>query len=387
MSRTHVEPGLDVLLAEGHPRITGGRVGLVCNHTSVSRSLDGAANLLYASGRVDLVALFGPEHGVRGQAQAGITLGDATDEVTGLPAYSLYGERRAPTPEMLAGLDALLFDLQDVGVRYATYLSTMYHCQRAAAEAGLDFVVLDRPNPLRGDRVEGRVLDPAFASFVGVHPIPIRHGMTAGELAGLFASREGWPEPLVVGARGWRRDLWYDETDLPWVLPSPNLPTLDSVALYPGTCLVEGTNLSEGRGTTRPFELVGAPWVRPSELALELRRRGLEGIAFRPTYFTPTFSKHAGESCGGVQVHVTDRNILRPAELGIHLLHALLTLYPERFQWLGGGDGRYFVDWLLGSDAPRLALEAGAQPREVMADWERQASEFVRARQPFLLYE
>ncbi len=379
--------GLDVFLAEGQPELTGRRVGLITNPTGVNRRLRSAIDLLHEIEAVDLVALFGPEHGVRGAAQAGVTVKTATDPRTGLPVHSLYGDALHPTSDMLEGLDALIFDIQDVGVRYATYISTMAYAQSAATAAGLPFVVFDRPNPITGASVEGNVLDPAFASFVGVHPIPIRHGMTAGELARLFAAEHGWAEPVVVEMWGWRRTQWFDETGLPWVQPSPNLPTLDSLALYPGTCLIEGTNVSEGRGTTRPFEVVGAPWLDPLLLADDLERRQLPGVAFRATSFTPTFSKHAGKVCGGVQAHIVDRNALRPVELGMHLLHAIRGLDPDAFAWTERPNGGSFVDLLLGSDRPRLALTTGADVDEVMADWAEQAGIFTDRRRQFLLYE
>ena len=382
-----VRTGLEVLLAEGEPALTGRRVGLVTNHTAVDRRLRSVIDLLHQSSWVELVALFGPEHGVRGDAQAGVEVGAATDARTGLPVHSLYGETQRPTAEMLSGLDALVFDIQDVGVRYATYVSTMAYAQEAAAGVGLPFVVLDRPNPLTGRRVEGGILDPALASFVGVHPVPVCHGLTVGELARLFAAEHGWPPPAAVSMRGWRRAHWFDATGLPWVQPSPNLPTLDSVTLYPGTCLIEGTNASEGRGTTRPFEYVGAPWLDPFELAAELDRRHLPGVAFRPAFFTPTFSKHAGQRCGGVQVHVTDRQALQPVRLGLHLLHAIRGLDPAAFAWREGQAGGFFVDLLLGSDRPRQLLDDGAAVDDITAGWETDVRAFEDRRRPFLLYD
>jgi uncharacterized protein YbbC (DUF1343 family) len=378
--------GLEVLLQEGLPALAGKRAGLITNHSAVDRRLRSAVDLLHESDAVELVALFGPEHGVRGDAQAGAYVGMATDPHTGLPVYSLYGETQRPTPEMLSGLDALIFDIQDVGVRYATYMSTMLNAMETATAAGLTFVVLDRPNPITGSRIEGNLLDPDFASFIGVHPIPIRHGMTAGELARLFAAERGFAEPEIVAMRDWQRDDWFDETGLPWVQPSPNLPTLDSVTLYPGTCLIEGTNVSEGRGTTRPFEYIGAPWIDPFLLSDELTGRGLTGCRFRPAYFTPTFSKHACQVCGGVQVHITDRDALQPVEVGIHLLEAVLTLYPQIFAWRGGQERPFFIDLLLGSDLPRQMLSGGADAGDVMADWMEESAQFAERRQPFLIY-
>uniref|UniRef100_A0A831X7L7 DUF1343 domain-containing protein n=1 Tax=Thermorudis peleae TaxID=1382356 RepID=A0A831X7L7_9BACT len=387
MQRARVQVGLEVFLEQGLSSLEGKRAGLITNPTGTDGRLRSTIDLLYASGRVRLAALFGPEHGIRGEAQAGEPVADARDARTGLPVYSLYGQTRRPSPEMLQGLDALIFDLQDIGVRYGTYASTMAYAQEAAAEAGLLFVVFDRPNPLTGCWVEGNLLDPAFASFVGVHPIPIRHGLTAGELARLLAADRGWPEPVVVPMQGWQRELWFDQTGLPWIQPSPNLPTLDSLALYAGTCLVEGTNCSEGRGTTRPFELVGAPWIDPFELAEDLAGRGLPGVVFRPAYFTPTFSKHAGQRCGGVQIHVLDREALRPVELGIYLLDALRRQDPAVFAWRVSADGRHVVDLLLGSDRPRRALEAGAAPAEVLSGWDEEARAFRERCWPLLLYD
>lgn len=383
---SEVQTGLGALVAEDFARLEGRRVGLITNHTGIDRALRYDIDLMHESRRLHLVALFGPEHGVRGAAQAGVEVGFGTDERTGLPVYSLYGETRRPTRAMLNGIDTLVFDIQDIGVRFATYQATMVYCQEAAAVAGIDFVVLDRPNPITGIHVAGNLLKTQFASFVGPRPVPIRHGMTAGELARMFASESGWPEPIVIPMRGWRRDLWFDQTGLPWVLPSPNLPTLDSTTLYPGTCLIEGANVSEGRGTTRPFEYIGAPWLDPFQFADELTRRNLPGVAFRPAYFTPTFSKYAGEPCGGVQIYVTDRDALKPVELGIHLLHACLTLEPSSFAWRYRDNGDAVIDMLLGSDSPRNDLDAGQSPAAVMAGWNLDVEAFRQRRKPFLIY-
>jgi uncharacterized protein YbbC (DUF1343 family) len=297
-------------------------------------------------------------------------------------------EKRAnPTAAMLDELQALVFDIQDVGVRFATYVSTLWLVQEAAAEAGLPVVILDRPNPITGERVEGNLVETEFASFVGIHPLPIRHGLTLGELGRVFAVDRGWAQPLVVPMRGWRRGAWFDQTGLPWVLPSPNLPTLESVTLYPGTCLVEGTNLSEGRGTTRPFELIGAPWIDPFRMARELAARGLPGVVFRATWFTPTFSKHQGVCCGGVQIHVLDRAMLRPVALGIHLLHALRSHGPVDFAWREAANGTCFVDRLLGTDQPRRQLDAGASADDVILSWDTQATSFEERTQVHRLYE
>lgn len=382
-----MQTGLEVLLSGEVPHLAGKRVGLVTNPTGLDARLRPNVDLLQESATVKLRALLGPEHGVRGEAQAGVEVDTYRDARTGLPVYSLYGATRGPTPEMLEGLDAVLFDVQDVGVRYFTYVSTLLQVQVACARSGVELVVLDRPNPLGGLDIEGPLLEPGFASFVGAYSVPVRHGLTVAEIALLAASEQGLPNPTVVPMRGWSRDNWYDQTGLPWVQPSPNLPTLDSVMLYPGTCLLEGTNLSEGRGTTRPFELVGAPWVEPYELRSKLEERDLPGVAFRAAYFTPVTSKHSGTSSRGVQVHITDRVALRPIELGLHLLGALHSLYPQQFEWRGASEGRLFVDLLLGSDRPRLQLEAGAEVEEITSGWAEPLRAFTDRRRPYLLYE
>lgn len=378
--------GLDVLLEEGVPELRGRRAGLITNQTGIDRHLCNGIDRLRASDRVDLVALFGPEHGLRGEAQAGDHVASATDPRTGLPVHSLYGQTRSPTPAMLDGLDVLLIDVQDAGVRFYTVLATLLRAQEAAASAGIPFVVLDRPNPITGSRIEGPLLDPAFSSFVGAYPLLIRHGMTFGELARLFAAERGWPEPTVVALRGWRRDQWFDETGLPWVAPSVNMPTLDTATLYPGTCLVEATNLSEGRGTTRPFEVIGAPWLDPFALAAEMDARELPGVRFRPMFMRPMFSKQAGETCGGVQVHVTDRAALQPVMLGVHLLDVLKRQSGDQWEWSGNGRGRFFLDLLLGSDRPRQQLEGGAPVAEITAGWDDDVATFAERRRSYLLY-
>ena len=378
--------GLDVLLEEGVPALRGRRAGLITNQTGIDRHLHSGIDRLRASDRIDLVALFGPEHGLRGDVQAGDHVASDTDPRTRLPVYSLYGETRSPTPAMLDGLDALLFDVQDAGARFYTNLSTLLRAQAAAAGAGITFVVLDRPDPITGSRIEGPLLDSAFASFVGAYPLPVRHGMTFGELARLFAAERGWPEPTVVPLCGWRRDQWFDETGLPWVAPSVNMPTLDTATLYPGTGLVEATNLSEGRGTTRPFELIGAPWLDPFALATEMDARELPGVRFRPMFMRPMFSKQAGETCGGVQVHVTDRAALQPVMLGVHLLDVLKRQSGDRWEWSGDGGGRFFLDLLLGSDRPRQQLDGGAQVAEITAGWDDDVATFAERRRPYLLY-
>ena len=381
-----VRSGLEVLLADGSTLLAGKRIGLVTNPTGVDGRLRSAVDLLRSNGRMQLVALSAPEHGIRGEAQAGAPIADTVDQRSGLPVHSLYGATRKPTPAALAELDAIVFDIQDVGARFATYISTLALVLEAAADVGTLAVVLDRPNPLNGVDVEGGSLAEGFASFVGMYAAPIRHGLTMGELARLFAVERGLPRPTIVAMEGWKRELWFDETGLPWVQPSPNLPTLDAVTLYPGTCLVEGTSVSEGRGTTRPFELVGAPWIDPFALAEDLGARRIPGVRFRPVYFTPTFSKHAGVSCGGVQVHVVDRLALRPVALGLHLLVALRSQDPRSFSWRQNSDGRYVIDLLYGTDRLRRSMEEGLSASDLAAASAADVADFERRRADVLLY-
>ncbi len=369
-----VKTGLDILLEQGNPNLAGLRCGLIANHTSIDRNLQSGIDLLHESDRIELRALFGPEHGVRGDAQAGALVTDATDARTGLPVFSLYGETEKPTPAMLAGLDVLLFDIQDIGVRYGTYLSTMIAAMEAVAENDLRFAVLDRPNPIGGTTIEGPLVEEGYASFVGAHPVPIRHGMTLGELARLVASERGWPEPIVVPMDGWTRGMWFDQTGLPWVQVSPNLPTLDSVTVYAGSCLFEGTSLSEGRGTTRPFEYVGAPWIDPFSFAGRMAHTGLAGYAFRPVSFTSTFSKHAGIVCGGLQIYVSDRAVAQPVALGVELIRVAQQLSGDQFAWRLNDQGVPFIDLLYGSDRLRLGEPLSSDPKA-----------FAERRAPFLL--
>ncbi|MCK6526089.1 DUF1343 domain-containing protein [Myxococcota bacterium] len=391
--------GLDRLLDEERHLVRGGSVGLICNPTAVDRRLHHAADLLHAAPDVRLARLFGPEHGVRGDAQDMIAVepGDR-DPVTGLPVVSLYGSDEAslaPPPGSLEGLDALVFDIQDVGARYYTYVYTLAACMEAASRAGIRVVVCDRPNPIGGEAVEGPLLRPHLRSFVGRFPVPVRHGCTAGELALLWRHQLGLDLDLeVVRVQGWRRGAWHDETGLSWVMPSPNMPTLDTASVYPGMCLVEGTRLSEGRGTTRPFELSGAPWIDPSRLAADLERRmgaaGAAGVRFRPVVFRPTFHKHAGQGCGGVQVHVTDRRRFEPFLTGIAFLQACRTQDPERFAWRTEPyefvSDRLAIDLLLGDERLREMIEADTPLADVRASWAADLREWREVRAPHLLY-
>jgi uncharacterized protein YbbC (DUF1343 family) len=388
--RTSVRTGLDQVLAR--PSVLRGlRLGLVANPASVTRRLEHAALALAGEPALRLRVLFGPEHGIWADAQDLVEVHDSRDPRTGLPVLSLYGRTRVPTPEMLKGLDAVVFDMQDVGARYYTFAYTLLHVLEACARDGRRAVVLDRPNPLGGLAVEGNLLDPAFASFVGMHPLPVRHGLTLGELALLFRTERGLDVDLtVIRMKGWERALTFEDTGLPWVMPSPNMPTVDTAFVYPGGCLVEGTNLSEGRGTTRPFELVGAPWIDPWALARDLEREEIAGARFRPVFFTPTFQKHAGRACGGVQVHVHDRRRF-PAYLAYLLLifHARRQ-DPRKFQWRRPPYEyeriKLPIDILCGTDQIRLAIERGKSPRTLERSWHEDAAIFRRRRRRYLLY-
>ncbi len=373
-----VRPGLDVALdwiaggaVPASHRVTaallrGGKLGLVTNPSAVTAGLEAAPDALRKAG-AHLVALFGPEHGVRGEIADGVPVPHSTDARTGVPVWSLYGQTQAPTREMLRGLDALLFDIQDVGARFYTFSSTLSRVMDAARTAGLPVILLDRPNPL-GAGVEGPVLEPKHASFVGLHPVTVRHGATLGELGRLWARFGAGSEPRVVPCAGWRRAAGWENTGLQWVPPSPNMPGPETALVYPGTCFLEGTNVSEARGTACPFRWFGAPWVEAEGLADALNAAGLPGARFRPVRFRPSASKFSGETCSGCQVHVTDGGSFRPVATGVAVLAALRRLYPDRFAWREAG-GRFAVDRLVGTSTVRQEIEAGVPWREIAAGW------------------
>ena len=378
-------PGIEVLLEEPLALLRGKRLGLVTNPTGVDRELRSSIDLLAKHPDLQLVALFGPEHGVRGNAQAGEKVEAARDSATGLPVFSLYGEHREPTVEMLQGIDVLLFDIQDVGARFYTYPYTLAGAMRAARRAGIPVVVLDRPNPIGGVRVEGPVLQPEYASFIGEFPIPVRHGMTLGELARLFNQEFGIGAELhVVPVKGWQRSAAEPGHALPWVPPSPNMPTPDTALVYPGTALFEGTNVSEGRGTTRPFEIIGAPFIDAQTLATRMNALELPGVRFRPAWFTPTFSKHAGTLSGGVQIHVKNREAYRPFRTGLALLKAVHDLYPQAFRFEPVTPP--FFDKLAGNGWIRQGIEQGESVDALEARWAPELHRFVEMRRRYLLY-
>lgn len=381
-----VRPGIDVLVGQQRTLLSGKRVGLISNPTGITAAGVSDVEAMLQAG-INLTALFAPEHGWRAGAAAGAKVDDTVDAATGLPIYSLYGNTRKPTPAMLRNLDVLVFDIQDVGARYYTYVSTMAYAMEAAQEAGIPFMVLDRPNPIGGLGVEGPKLDVRYSSFVGLYPIPISHGLTIGELARLINQEFGIGAKLtVVPMQGWRRSMWFDQTGLPWVAPSPNMRTLATAIVYPGTCLIEGTNVSEGRGTDAPFEQIGASWIKGSELADYLNARQLPGVRFVSVTFQPDSSKFAGKQVQGVKLVVTDRQTFKAVQTGVHLLAALQRLYPRDFQWLKTGSS-YNVDRLWGSDRLRTGLGNGMAPADLAAEWENDVQAFRAMRTKYLLYE
>ena len=386
-----VQPGLDVLLHHRLRLLRGRRFGLLAHQASVDSKLQHAADLLRDVRGARLSAIFAPEHGLWGAAQDLVHIRATRDPLTGLRVASLYGERREPAPSMLRGLDLLVIDLQDVGARYYTFQWTMALAMRACARAGVPALVLDRPNPLGGDLVEGNIPDPRFASFVGLYPLPARPGLTLGEVARYLRQAHGLGGSLdVVSMRGWRRSMSWEDTGLPWVPPSPNMPTPDTARVYPGGCLIEGTNLSEGRGTTRPFEWVGAPWLDAHDYAGALARERLPGVVCRPARFRPTFQKWAGQVCDGVQLHVTDPRRFRPFLTGLALIAVARRLAPRTFRWRRPPyefeRRRLPIDILLGTDRVRRAIERGQPLGAIERSWQDDLARWRRRRAAALLY-
>ena len=390
---TAIRPGIEVLAGDRADLVRGARVGLIAHPASVSRDLVHASALLAGAG-ARLVRLFAPEHGIGASHQDMVAIDEVEDPLSGLPVVSLYGDSEAslvPRAEHLEDLDVLVADLQDVGSRYYTFFATVVRALPAAARSGVRVVVADRPNPLGGLVTEGNIVREDFRSFVGELPVANRHAMTIGELAVMArATRSIDVELEVVRAEGWLCGDAWDEPGLPWVLPSPNMPTLDTALVYPGGCLCEGTNLSEGRGTTRPFELVGAPWLDGSDLARRLGNLELPGAAFRPVRFVPGFQKHAGRACGGVQVHVTNRKTFRPLLTGLAVVVEARASAPGDFRWRT--EPYEFVndipafDLLAGTGGWRLAIEAGATARDVAASGDEERTKAGEAMQRYALY-
>ena len=384
--------GVEVLLAEKIDIIRGLRIGVVCNQASILPDFTHVADVFLKNTDCKLTTLFGPQHGIRGDVQDNmIETPHTVDRETGIPVYSLYSETREPTEEMLADVDVIVFDMQDVGCRIYTFIYTMANCMRAARKFGKKVVVCDRPNPINGTAVEGNMLEEEFASFVGQFPMPTRHGMTCGELALLFNDHYGIGCDLeVVKMDGWERDFWFEQTGLPFVMPSPNIPTVDTCVIFPGTVHIEGTEVSEGRGTTKPFELIGAPYMDPVVYKRELDKLDLPGVAFRSTYFQPTFQKHARVTCGGVQIHMTDREALLPVITGVAVMKLAFDLYPEHFLWKQEAYEYVFdvnpIDVVAGTDKLRKQLENGESVEAIQASWEEGEVEFRTLRKKYLLY-
>lgn len=403
-----VKLGNEVFLENHLNLVKGKRVGLITNPTGVNSHLENIIDLFYQKAEINLVALYGPEHGVRGNAQAGEYVPFYIDKKYSIPVFSLYGQSMKPDPGMLKNideymrsfdttetgkipessmvksLDVLMFDIQDVGTRIYTYVATMAFLMQVSAENGIDFIVLDRPNPINGTNLEGPLLEyPEYSSFVGLYPVPVRHGMTVGELARFFNEKflKKKVNLTVIPMQGWEREMWYDDTFLPWVIPSPNMPTLDTAIVYPGQVFLEGTNISEGRGTTKPFEIFGAPWIDGYELTKKLNMLCLPGIKFREVWFTPTFSKYKGELCGGVQIHVIDRIQYRPFESSLYIIKTIMNLYPDFFQF-----HKEYFDKIMGTSKVREALEKSVNVKDIIRGYKDELNNFSELRKPYLLY-
>ena len=388
-----VKVGADVLFENRTELIKGKRVGLITNHTALLSNGKHLADALKEFGDTKLVVLFGPEHGVRGDAPDGRTVHDTIDEKTGVPVISLYGKINKPTPEMLKDVDVLIYDIQDVGARFYTYISTMFICMEAAAENNIHFVVLDRPNPITGVNVEGPIRIDSLKTFVGWVPIPTMHGMTVGELA-IMANTSGWlkdrkPAKLsVVRMKNWKRKQWYDETKLQWIKPSPNMSSLQTATVYPGICLIEGINVSEGRGTEKPFEYIGAPWINGNELAQKLNDKKLPGVKFEAIEFTPheipnvaSNPKYKDQLCGGVYVNIVNRNIINSVKIGLAVVSEIHTLYNDSLKFRERG-----FDRLAGTPVIREMILQGKDINDIEATWKEELKEFMKQRKRVLLY-
>ncbi|OQY79736.1 MAG: hypothetical protein B6D41_22250 [Chloroflexi bacterium UTCFX4] len=382
-----IESGLEIFLREHKNILRGQRVGLVTHAAAVTRDFISNVDALRQSG-VPITALFGPEHGWDGAGADAMAMADATDARTGLPIYSLYGVTQEPNAEMLQAVDALVFDMQDVGARFYTFISTLDYVLRAAEKFAKAVIVLDRPNPINGIQIEGPLVDAGLQSFISHLPVPIRHGLTMGELARWLAATRYQVEPQIIRMRNWRRAMWFDETGLPWIPLSPGMPRFETTIVYPGMCLLEGTNVSEGRGTALPFEICGAPWLDGYALARQLNRLELPGARFRAHAFTPVAFKYRDIKCDGVQIHVTDRNALRPVYVGLHILAACRAQNPERFEFLATSweGASPHLDLLVGTARARKGLSAGEPIDDLVFDWETTMDEYRAARASALLY-
>ncbi|WP_225445648.1 exo-beta-N-acetylmuramidase NamZ domain-containing protein [Paenibacillus arenosi] len=383
-----VRTGADQLSAIATDLLAGKRFGLLTNPTGINAQYRSTIDSCAAISEGKLTAFFACEHGLRSEKQAGIQFEDELDPVYGLPVYSLYGSNRKPTTSMLADLDVLIVDIQDLGIRFYTYLTTLIYVIEACAEHGVTLIVLDRPNPLGGTKVEGGLLNEQYRSMVGAWRMPMLTGMTIGEFARLINGQRDTPCDLkVIPLLGWNRKMEYSDTGLPWLMPSPNMPTIDTVRVYGGHCLFEGTNLSEGRGTTKPFELIGAPWLQSEKLCKVMNELQLPGVHFHPYTFTPMFSKHQGERCQGIFTYVTDRSTYQSVETGLHLVHYVMLLHEHNFEWLGNEAGHPFIDLLTGDNRVRLQLHEAQGLNEIVESWSHDSTQWRESRKPFLLYE
>ena len=364
----------------------GRRIGIITNHTAYDKDSRFIVDVFKNMKGVTITALLSPEHGLWGTAPDGEKIDNQTHPVYNLPVYSLYGKTRKPTSDMLRNIDVLIFDIQDIGARFYTYIYTMSLAMEAAAENGKTFVVLDRPNPINGKSVQGNILEPALASFVGLYPIPVRHGMTAGELAKMF-NGQGWlagrvkAELIVIPMEGWRRRMWYDRTGLRFIKPSPNMPDLETAAIYPGLCLLEGTNVSEARGTTMPFRQFGAPWIDSELLAERLNALNLPAMRFEPVRFTPTSSKYKGRECHGVRILVTDRDRLTPYSSGVKIVNEICRMYPDQFEWK-----TTHFDRLCGTSKIRSAIADRSSLDVLQNKWRKELESFMVIRAGYLIY-
>lgn len=388
-----IKIGLELFEKLWPRKLKGLRVGLLVHPASINHTLEHAVDLFIKLKTVELKALFSPQHGFRGETQDDMIESKGfEDRKTGLPVYSLYSHTRKPEPSMLSDIDVLVIDLQDIGSRYYTFIWTMDLCMEACMEINKSIVILDRPNPITGRISEGPVLDNAYSSFVGRKPLPIRHGMTSGEI-GNYLKNEFYPDLdlYIITMKGWDRKMWFDKTGLPWVMPSPNMPTLDTATVYPGTCLLEGTNLSEGRGTTSPFEIIGAPFIDPEVFVRDLRSFRLPGVIFRPLYFQPTFQKYAGELCGGIQLHITDRNRFKPFKTGVAVLKSAHDLYKSSFRWKEPPyeyeTEKMPIDILAGTDRLRKEIEKGEDINCMEEWWDEERHQFIKLRREYLIYK
>ena len=379
--------GLDNFLEGRYAIVKGSKVGLITNHTGLNRNLKSNIDLFFDHSDISLTNLFSPEHGIRGNVEDAIKINNSIDFHTKLPIYSLYGRYEKPTPTMLKDIDILIYDIQDIGVRFYTYISTLFYCLESCAENNISFIVLDRLNPI-GRKVEGNLVQPNFESFFGLYSLPQRHGMTVGELSKWANSEFNIGAELeVLKLRGWHGEYFDQMEELLWIAPSPSIPTFGTALVYPITCLFEGTNISEGRGTANPFEYIGAPWIDPYKLNEYLKEKALAGILFRPAFFVPTFSKYKGVECGGVQVLIKDRDRLDSYLTGLTLLKAILNLYPNEKIWLEPDEGdKYFFDLLMGTDQVRKELNKGKEPIDIINSWQKNKEQFMSVRRKYLMY-